>query len=87
MSEQRFRDVRSEEPDATGHRRARFRDGWRNGAAENCCYTADTLRELTWENLGYRLGEIFRETSPELIDQMYDWCVLQQAEQRARQVR
>jgi hypothetical protein len=74
------RDVRHTDPDQTPHRRARFRDGWKNGA-EGHEYTAETLQELTWENLGYRLGRLFGETSSDLVDQMYDWCVRQQRKQ------
>jgi hypothetical protein len=81
MSETTPEDIRSEEPNETGHRRARFRDGWRN-AVEERIYTPETLRKLTWESLGNRLGAIFRETSPELVNQMYDWCVRQQEEQQ-----
>jgi hypothetical protein len=34
MNELRFdRDIRSTEPDRTAHRKARFREGWRKGAA------------------------------------------------------
>lgn len=73
------RDIRHTEPDQTAHRRAQFHGGWRHGASGDA-YTRETLRELTWNNLGYRLDRLFMETTPELIDQMYDWCVRQQAE-------
>jgi hypothetical protein len=72
------RDVRVADPDQSAHRLARFRDGWRN-AVSGQSYTERTLSELTWENLGYRLGKLFGETSPLLIDLMYEWCVHQQA--------
>jgi hypothetical protein len=79
MNELAFsRDVRVTDPDQTAHRLARFRDGWRN-AISGQAYTEKTLGDLTWENLGYRLGKLFGETSPLLIDQMYEWCVHQQA--------
>ena len=41
-------------------------------------YTPDTLKTLTWDNLGYRLGKLFGETSDELIEKIYNWCVEQQ---------
>jgi hypothetical protein len=72
------RDARDANPDQNAHRLARFRDGWRN-ALSSQSYTERTLAELTWENLGYRLGKLFGETSPLLIDLMYEWCVHQQA--------
>ena len=34
----------------------------------------------TWDNLGWRLGELFGETDDELIDVIYDGCVRQQQE-------
>ena len=80
MNELRFdRDIRSKDPDATAHRKARFREGWRKGAAGER-YGEPSLTELTWDNLGYRLGALFSETSPELVDELYDWCVRQQRE-------
>lgn len=78
MNELAFvRDVRDTDPDQTAHRLARFREGWRN-AVSGRPYTEKTLADLTWENLGYRLGKLFGETSPLLIDLMYEWCVHQQ---------
>jgi hypothetical protein len=71
-------DVRSTDPDATAHRIARFRTGWAQ-ASKGQAYTEDTLADLTWMNLGWRLGTMFKETSPELVDELYEWCVRQQA--------
>ena len=80
MNELAFeRDLRSTEPNKTGHRRARFREGWRIAIAGEC-YTERTLKELKWDNLGYRLGKLFGNTSPRLVDELYDWCVSQQRE-------
>jgi len=80
MNELRFdRDIRSKEPDQTAHRKARFREGWRRGVAGER-YGEPSLKELTWDNLGYRLGALFSDTSPELVDELYDWCVRQQHE-------
>jgi hypothetical protein len=85
MNELRFeRDIRSTEPDQTAHRQARFREGWRKGAAREQ-YGERSLRELTWDNLGYRLGVLFSETSSELMDELYDWCVRQQRERSQSQ--
>jgi len=80
MNELRFeRDIRSKEPNETGHRKARFREGWRK-AATGERYGEESLKELTWDNLGYRLGAIFANTRPEMVDELYDWCVRQQNE-------
>jgi len=85
MSEPIFeRDIRNTDPNQTAHRKARFKDGWRNAVAGDE-YAANTLRELTWENLGYRLGKLFGETSAERVDQMYVWCVDQQRDKQVIQ--
>lgn len=72
-------DVRDTNPGASAHRRARFQIGWQH-AAEDREYGEDTLFRLTWQNLGWRLGAIFGATPDSLIEEMYDWCVRQQAE-------
>jgi hypothetical protein len=71
-------DIRYDDPNETGHREAQFREGWRRAVAGEC-YQEETLRRLTWNNLGYRLGKLFGATSADHIDQIYDWCVRQQA--------
>lgn len=70
-------DVRSHEPNEDGYRRARFREGWRH-AVDAQDYTDETLRKLTWDNLGWRLGKLLGPTDQELVDEMYDLCVRQQ---------
>jgi len=82
MNELRFdEDIRHEDPNDTAHRKARFREGWRD-AATGPPYGEDALKQLTWQNLGYRLGVLFPDTRPELVDKLYDWCVRQQQERR-----
>ena len=71
------RDIRDTDPNKSRHRKARFRAGWRNAAAGDK-YTGDTLEDLTWDNLGFRLGSFFGSTKDDLIDELYDWCVEQQ---------
>jgi len=71
------KDTRHTEPNKSGHRRARFRQGWLN-AVEGKGYGDTALKELTWDNLGYRLGKLFGPASEEMIDTQYDWCVHQQ---------
>lgn len=38
------------------------------------------LTNLTWDNLGYRLGRLFGPTSDELKQELFEWCVAQQKE-------
>ena len=38
------------------HRRGRFKAGWRAATDRGAIYREDTLRSLTWDNLGYRSG-------------------------------
>ena len=73
------RDMRDTDPNKNQHRKARFREGWRK-ATTGEKYTDDTLESLTWGNLGYRLGSLFGSTKDDLITELYDWCVEQQAE-------
>jgi hypothetical protein len=75
------RDIRSNDPDETGHRHARYRERWRKGAAGER-YGEASLKELAWANLGSRLGALFSDTSRELFDDLDDWCVRQQPERR-----
>jgi len=70
-------DDRDDDPNASGHREAEFRKGWKDALGPEC-YRDDTLRKLTWRNLGYRLGRLYGKTSDEMIGILYDWSVRQQ---------
>ncbi len=70
-------DVRHTNPNENNHRKTRFKQGWRD-AVEGQEYGLEPLQRLTWQNLGYRLGRVLRETSTEMVEEMYDWCVRQQ---------
>lgn len=70
-------DEREQDAHKNEYRRARFRQE----AVTNEVYTSETLKRLTWDNLGYRLGKLFGETSPEEINHLYDWCVRQYKDQ------
>lgn len=65
-------------------RQGAFKRGW--GAAvkgndESSRYGDDPeLTNLTWDNLGYRLGRLFGSTSDELKQELFEWCVAQQKE-------
>lgn len=77
-------DIRSDDPNQSRLRRRNFGTGWAH-AVEGRQYTEDTLAQVTWQNLGWRLGSVLEAnsanpTSADLIDEMYDWCVRQQSE-------
>jgi len=71
-------DVRKIAPDAN-YRRGRFKVGW-NDAVDGKELNEEVLSQLTWENLGWRLGKLFGETSEDLKEDLYEWCVEQQIE-------
>lgn len=64
-------DVRYIDPGVT--RKGQFTAGW-NAAVRGRVYSEKALRQLTWNDLGYRLGRLFGEASPELRDELFDWC-------------
>jgi hypothetical protein len=67
-------DVRHRDPQ--NRRKARFKIGW-SKAVQGHTYSQETLEALTWQNLGYRLGKLFGETSDEMIEEIFHWCVRQ----------
>lgn len=73
-----YDDVRMVDPDAN-YRRGRFKAGW-NKAINGAEMDDDVLVDLTWENLGWRLGKLLGDTSEELKEELYEWCVKQQVE-------
>jgi hypothetical protein len=74
------RDIRSCDPEQNRHRRARFIQSYQK-AHNGPDFTDDTLRELTWGNLGYRLAKLLGPADETAIAELYDWCVRQQASQ------
>ena len=75
-------DWRQENPGSD--RQGAFKRGWGaavKGEEESSRYNDDPeLTNLTWDNLGYRLGRLFGPTSPELQQELFEWCVAQQEE-------
>jgi len=59
----------------TAGRRANFKQGWMR-AVEGQEYEG-VLEELTWNNLGWRLGRLFGPTKDDLRDEILDWCACQ----------
>lgn len=56
-----------------------FKEGWRK-ASTGEEYGEHAHEELSWHNLGWRLGKLFGETSIERKNELYHWCVEQQKE-------
>ena len=73
-------DGRSTDPDVDNRRKGRFRAGWDDAAVRGKIYEEETLKNLYWQNLGYRLGKLFGNTSDPLKEEIYHWCVKQQME-------
>ena len=65
--------------DPTGGRRANFKQGWTR-AVNGREYDDNTLEELNWNDLGWRLGKLFGDTPDELRDELFDWCKRQREE-------
>ena len=67
-------------------RQGAFKRGWGaavKGENESSRYNDDPeLSHLTWDNLGHRLGRLFGETSDDLQQELFEWCVDQQKEQK-----
>jgi len=53
-------------------RRGQFRAGWRDAASLGRDYAKNVLKQLTWRNLGYRLGQFFGDQVLEQIDEVFD---------------
>jgi hypothetical protein len=68
------KDIRHTDPHEDSRRWARFKIGWDRGA-DHHIYGEAALDELTWENLGNRLGAILRDAPPELQVELYAVCV------------
>lgn len=73
-------DVRHTEPNETQEHKLAFRRGWTHAVSERRdAYGHEALEELTWQNLGYRLGKILGDASVEDRERMYVLCDPSQA--------
>ena len=54
-------------------RRFRFGQGWRDAAELGKEYSDETLKTLTWQNLGYRLGKVFGHQRFKEISSAFDF--------------
>ena len=72
----------------TPGRKSEFKTGWENSQrnpSDRESYTEETLKKLTWNNLGYRLGRILGPASDEFKERMYDLCASEWEARRAAQ--
>ncbi len=53
-------------------RRSHFHNGWAVATNHENPDTSESLEQLTWTNLGYRLGEQFGTRSEVEIDSLFD---------------
>lgn len=57
------------EPDA--NRLGAFKRGWRDAAQRSESYSPEALSRLTWQNLGYRLGQRLGPAGEDTIDRVF----------------
>ena len=63
------------EPDEYRYRK--FRKGWEDATSDkDKAYTDNTLKKLTWQNLGYRFGKHSVTRTPEYIREVFDYLAL-----------
>lgn len=56
----------------------KFRKGWQDAVSnQDKSYTANNLKKLTWQNLGYRFGKHFGSQAPEYIREAFDYLAQQ----------
>lgn len=66
-------------PDPKDDRLGAFKAGWTN-SEKGEIFNSSTLEQLSWHNLGWRLGMLFEDASGELKREIYMWCVDRQQE-------
>ena len=65
------------------HGQVRFREGWKK-AASGFRYKDKTLRNLTWDNLGNRLGWCFPDATPDRTDAAYEYMAGKYTQEKGR---
>jgi hypothetical protein len=70
LAQESFEEDVRELPDNV--RRGRFRAGWEDFTVRERRYAPESLTQLTWTNLGYRLGVRFGLRSREEMDDLYE---------------
>ncbi len=59
-----------------GFRREKFRNGWEDFTIREKIYEEKTLKRLTWQNLGYRMGVAFGEKTSDELYSAYEQFAL-----------
>lgn len=67
-------------------RRGQFRVGWEDASLRNVVYSGDTLKRLTWRNLGHRFGLRFGEQAPDEINAVFDILAAQYEEHHSNDI-
>jgi hypothetical protein len=76
-----YKDDIRKDPQPDDERLTTFKRAWQYAVYPNDEDFGDlAFEKLSWQNLGYRFGLLFGETSEELQKEMYDWCVAQMRE-------
>lgn len=80
-------DVRRENPGSD--RQGAFKRGWTAAVKDLADNEASSKYaegpppdQLTWDNLGYRVGSIFGETDDDLRQELFEWCKEKQKRER-----
>lgn len=80
-------DVRQADPGSD--RQGAFKRGW-TAAIKDLSDNGEPSKysegpppeELTWDNLGYRLGSLFGPTDDDLRQELFEWCKEKQAREQ-----
>ncbi len=70
LAQETFEEDVREPPDNV--RRGRFRAGWEDYTIRERRYAPESLTQLTWTNLGYRMGARFGLRSRDEMDTLYE---------------
>ncbi len=54
-------------------RRERFKIGWEDATSKNKSYSDLSLKQLTWQNLGYRIGKVLGHKSSNEIYKIFEY--------------
>ncbi len=68
-------DVRRFPPEPLGGRWGQFRRSWREAAVGDLVSVETRLKELSWTNLGNRIGEMVGQQNEDLVRSVFEYCV------------
>ncbi|MBX0298041.1 hypothetical protein [Haloarcula nitratireducens] len=80
-------DIRQADPGSD--RQGAFKRGW-TAAVKNLSNEDESSKysegpppeDLTWDNLGYRLGSLFGNTDEDLRQELFEWCKEKQSREQ-----